>query len=127
MTNPDAIPSFHSLAPPVTALEATALELLLAAGLLGRQTLFGDSLPVVVALRAGFGNAPPLSSTVAAFLIVGSNVPAVRDAGRLQLDETFALFFVRAFSASLGFGEGLLLAFGCRCCFFVLGRGRLLL
>ena len=95
----------------MTALEATALELLLAAGLLGRQTLFGDSLPVV--LRVDLGKAP-LSSTVAAFPIAGSNVPVVRDAGRLQFDETVAFLFARPFSASLSFGEEVTLAFGCR-------------
>lgn len=40
------VPSFYSLVPPVTTLETTALEVL-AAGLLGRQTLFGDSLPLL--------------------------------------------------------------------------------
>jgi hypothetical protein len=124
MTNPDAIPWFHSLVPPVTALEATALELLLAAGLLGRQTLFGDSLQVV--FRVGFGDAL-LSSTAAAFLMVGFDDAAVRDAGLLQFDETIALFLARPFSASLSFGEEEPLAFGCRCGFFVVDGGRRLL
>ena len=108
----------------MTALDATAFELLLAAGLLGRQTLFGDSLPVV--LRVSFGDAL-LSSTAATFLIVGSDGPAVRDAGRLQFDETVAFIPVRPFSASPSFGKRLLLASDCRCGFFALNGGRPLL
>lgn len=108
--------SFHSLVPPVAALEITTLELL-AAGLLGRQTLLGDSLSV---LRVGFGDAPA-SSTVAAFPAVESDVPAFWDEGRLQPDEIAAFLFARPFSWSLGFGEqGLPLALGWRCGFFAL-------
>lgn len=98
--------------PPVTTLDVMDL-VLLAAGLLGRQTLFGDSLPV---LRVEFGDAS-LLSTVAAFRTVGSGGPAVREAGRLQFDETVAFLFARPCSVCLGFGEGLLLAFDCRCGF----------
>ena len=100
------MPVFYPLVPPAPALAATALEFL-TAGLLGRQTLFGDALPV---LGAGFGEAP-LRSTVAVFLAGASDGTAARDAGRLQLDETVALFFARPVSASLGFDEGLLFAF----------------
>jgi hypothetical protein len=112
----------HSLVPPVIALAATALELLLTAGLLGRQTLFGGSLPV---LRAGFIDAL-LPSAAAAFFTMGSGDPAIRDAGRLQFDETVAFLFARPFSASLSFGEGLLVAFGGRGDLFALNVDALL-
>jgi hypothetical protein len=68
-------------------------------------------------LREGFGKVP-LSSIAAVFLAVRSDDPAVRDAGGLQLDEIVVFFFVRPFSVSLGFDDGLPVAFECRGTFF---------
>jgi hypothetical protein len=56
-----------------------------------------------------------LLSTVPAFGVVELAVPAFWVACWLRLVGTVAFFFV---SAGLGFGEGLLLAFGWRCGFF---------
>ena len=105
----------------MTALADTAFELL-AAGLLGRQTLLGDSLPV---LRVGFCEAS-LWSTVTVLLLVGSDGPAVREAGRLQLNEVVAFFFARPCSDCLGSGRRLLLAFGGRGDLFALDGDPLL-